>query len=82
MSKRPKTATITGYGILNPYGDMWTPEVFSTIGGARGHLERFWHFQPGQDLSKFKIVRARQVAHYVGEVDPTTAPAISNGTCK
>ncbi|MEH2501271.1 hypothetical protein V1290_000082 [Bradyrhizobium sp. AZCC 1578] len=67
--KRPKTASNTGYGILNPYGDMWTSEVFSTEGQARGHLERFWRTVPGgSDLSKYKIVRARQVAHYVGDI--------------
>lgn len=69
MAKRPKTASHTGYGIMNPYGDMWTSEVFATPGQAKGHLERFWSGADGQtDLTRFKIVRAKQVAHYLGDV--------------
>ncbi|MET4197318.1 hypothetical protein ABIA95_000140 [Bradyrhizobium sp. LA8.1] len=69
--KRPKPYRSTGYGILNPYGDMWTPEMFETKAEATSHLERFWS-QPGfgpNDLSRFKIVKAKQVVHYVGDAD-------------
>lgn len=69
-TKRPKTSSTVGYGIINPYGDMWTSEVFDTPGQAKGHLERFWQNINGTDLTKFRIVRAKQVAHYVGELDP------------
>ena len=71
-AKKPKTASNTGYGILNPYGDMWTSEIFDTPGKARGHLERFWRGNPNygpSDLDKFKIVRAKQTSSYVGEMD-------------
>lgn len=72
-TKRPRrrTARHVGFGILNPWGDMWTSEVFSTQEAARDHLAAFWRGSSSPpDLTRYRIVRARQVAHYVGEVEP------------
>jgi hypothetical protein len=66
--KPPKTTSLDGYGIMNPYGDMWTVEVFPTTQQAQRHLERFWSGNSSMDLSKFKIVRARQTTKYTGDV--------------
>jgi hypothetical protein len=69
-NKRPKSTSLGGYGIVNPYGDMWTVEVFPTEKQARDHLERFW--ASGEhgttDLSRFKIVHAKQTTSYVDDV--------------
>ena len=48
------------FGILNPWGDVWTPDTFDTEEAAREHLRDFWS-QPGfgrkyQDVTRFKVV--------------------------
>lgn len=61
MKRKPKPATGGAWGILNPYGDVWTHDTFHTKEEARAYLEAFWN-QPGfapQDLSRFKIVPVR-----------------------
>lgn len=45
-------------GILNPYGDLWTPEFFSTEAQAREHLESFWAKTPEKN-DGFKVVPVR-----------------------
>jgi hypothetical protein len=59
--KRPRANATTGWGILNPYGDVWTPEIFETPEQAQKHLEDFWKSFPGPntDTRKFRIVKAR-----------------------
>jgi hypothetical protein len=44
-------------------------EIFPTAQEARDHLERFWSggMHGKTDLSKFKIVRAKQTTSYVGD---------------
>jgi hypothetical protein len=66
--KKPKGTSRTGYGILNPYGDMWTSEVFDTPAQAQAHLEGFWKGIQDHDLSKFKIVHAKQACSFVSNI--------------
>lgn len=47
------------YGILNPYGDVWTPDTFNTIAAAQKHIAMFWASQPTKDLSKFTVTLVR-----------------------
>lgn len=47
------------YGILNPFGDVWTPETFDTMDEARQHVASFWASKPDHDLSKYTIVPVR-----------------------
>jgi hypothetical protein len=59
--RRPKPARGAAFGILNPYGNVWTFESFPTEAAAREYLEAFWR-NPGfgpQDTSKFQIVPVR-----------------------
>lgn len=66
---KPQKATRTGYGILNPYGDMWTSHVFERPEQAADYVRDYWKQFPASntDVSKFKVVKARQSAVYVGD---------------
>lgn len=37
-----KPYKVTLFGILNAYGDFWTPLAFETERQAREHIDRFW----------------------------------------
>lgn len=54
--KKPGAYKCRRYGILNPYGDVWTPDTFNTMLGAEQHVRDFWAKQPDHDLSKYKVV--------------------------
>lgn len=74
MSKKPKPATGEAWGILNPYGDLWTRKTFDTEEAARQHVRAWWSWNPeaGGDLSKFKPVRVKVRV----TVLPTTTPEV------
>jgi len=56
--RKPKGTSGQEWGILNPYGDLWTYEVFETPAEARKHIADFWRDIYGNhDLTKYKIVR-------------------------
>lgn len=61
MSERkPKPARGTAFGILNPWGDLWTYETFRTREAAARYVASFWAGNPSApDLSKFKVVPVR-----------------------
>ena len=56
--RKPRTYEATAYGILNPWGDLWTYECFESEAEAREHVEAFWRDISGtpSDLDKFTIV--------------------------
>lgn len=69
--KKPGSATAKGFGILNPYGDMWTSEIFETPAEAEAYVRTYWANFPGShgaDPSKYKVVRAKQSAYYAGDL--------------
>lgn len=72
-AKRPAMSSHNGYGIVNPYGDMWTSTIFPSAHQAREHLRDFWSGVKGHDLSKYRIVWARQSAHYIREAAGSAA---------
>jgi hypothetical protein len=46
------------WGILNPYGELWTHDTFQSEDAARRDVEAFWRGNPNAgDLSGFKPVR-------------------------
>lgn len=59
-TKKPKPYRMSGrYGILNPYGDLWTPETFTTVMGAKNYATKYWRDFPGKtkvNPSEFLIV--------------------------
>jgi hypothetical protein len=60
--KKPKPARGEAWGILNPYGDLWTYETFESEDAVKAYVKRFWSdFPPSSrgDLTKFKPVRVR-----------------------
>lgn len=59
--KRPKPARGKSFGILNPYGDLWTYDHFRTEQEAHEHIRTFWRSFPGpaRDTSRFKVVPVR-----------------------
>lgn len=57
--KRPKPYRAIRFGILNPYGDVWTPETFDTEDAAKRYVTEWWKQVGGPRADKFKIVRAR-----------------------
>jgi len=74
--KKPKPARGRAFGILNPWGDVWTYETFETEGEARAYIAAFW-LHPGfgpQDLSKFKVVPVRVVVSVVREPEKSPRP--------
>lgn len=58
--KTPRPYNHTAFGILNPYGDVWTAEWFDDEEGARKHVTDFWKqtgFEKAKvDPSTFKVV--------------------------
>jgi hypothetical protein len=67
-SKRPKSTVRKGFGILNPYGDMWTTDIFDTAEAAQRHLDDFWQgFEGKQDLARYRIVKAAQRTSFVAD---------------
>jgi hypothetical protein len=58
FTKKPKTARMAGlWGILNPWGDLWTYEAFGTQAEARVHLEKWWAaFDGSKPATGYRIV--------------------------
>lgn len=56
--RRGKPARGKAFGILNPWGDVWTHETFDTEERAAHYVVRFWRDFPGvkRDTSQFKVV--------------------------
>ena len=47
----------TLFGILNPYGQFWTHETFTTPEKARDYIETFWARNANKpDTSKFEVI--------------------------
>ena len=47
----------TGLAIINPYGGIWTDEIFQTPEEALKYLRAFWGAD--KDLSNFKLAHAK-----------------------
>lgn len=52
---KKKSISFKSYGILNAYGEFWTPETFFTFEDATHYIEEFCK-KHGTDMSKHKIV--------------------------
>lgn len=65
--KRPKLTSHNGYGIVSPYGDMWSSHIFPTREAAKAHIRDFWQGVKGHSLKGYRIVWARQAAHFIRE---------------
>jgi len=52
--------TRQGIAIINPYGGIWTNEVFKTPEEALGYLKAYWKGVPNHDISKFRLAMAVQ----------------------
>ena len=60
MAKKPRGNEGIAWGILNPWGDVWTTNTFETEEAARAHVREFWaRFPEQRDLTKFKPVRVK-----------------------
>lgn len=57
--KRPKPKRVQRFGILNPYGDLWTHSTFETEHAAQMHVVIFWRGDKNVDVSKFRVVPVR-----------------------
>lgn len=64
---KPAPARRDGFGIVGPYGNVWSIDVFDTPSQAERHLADFWR-GIDRDLTKFKIVRVRASIAYLGEI--------------
>lgn len=59
--RKPRTASRDGFGILNPYGDFWGPNLFDTEADAKAHFDAFWRgVKDAPDWSRYRVVPARQ----------------------
>lgn len=54
-SKPMRTYERTGVGIVNPYGQLWSDEVYDTPEAAIAHLRRFWNGVPAYDESRWSL---------------------------
>lgn len=62
----------SAYGIINPYGDLWSPRVFETPDQAAAFLAGFWSriqsttFKPDE----WKIAPVKHVVTVTGPAAP------------
>lgn len=52
------------YGILNPYGQFWTPLIFDSEEAAREHIKAFWRLSAdnGEEfLRRCGIIQVRAI---------------------
>lgn len=61
MTKKPKGYTDERrFGILNPHGDIWTSDTFTSEEAARRHIADFWrNIRNAGDLTRFKVIPVR-----------------------
>ena len=59
MSASVKPIRGKAFGIINPYGDLWTHQTVRDERAARDHIEAFWRGTTTMDTSRFKIVPVR-----------------------
>ena len=59
--RESKSMRFERFGILNRYGDLWTPSPFETEKEARDYLDKYWRDFPGgpHSTKRFKIVPVR-----------------------
>lgn len=57
--KEDKSLETERWGILNPYGDLWTPNTFDTEWKAWAHLDGFLRSLKQKEVepASFKVVR-------------------------
>lgn len=56
-ARQPKGARGEAWGILNPYGDLWTWQTFETQDEAMEHVARVWRPLGGTAIQGFKPIR-------------------------
>lgn len=71
MARKPRSTAREGFGILNPYGDVWTTDIFPSAEEAREHVVTFWRdtMKEPQGAGGYRIVRVKQRTSFVGEVE-------------
>jgi hypothetical protein len=48
-----------GFGIVNPFGQFWSTDIFDSEDDAKRHLERFWSgVKNAPSLDQFTVVPA------------------------
>lgn len=69
-----ETRQKTGIVIINPYGGIWTDEIFDTPEAALEYLRAFWKEAP-MDLKAFKLAMGVQTLTVFREAgEPTFVP--------
>lgn len=63
INRRPRTAQAEAWGILNPWGDVWTYHTFDSKEAAEAFVQKFWRDFPGSkpDTRRFKAIRVKVV---------------------
>jgi hypothetical protein len=56
MSKPGEPYTANGLAIVNPYGGIWTRQLFDTPEAAIKYLRTYWGEK--EDISRFKLAPA------------------------
>lgn len=62
--KTPAPYSMERYGILNHFGDVWTPDTFGSVEEALRHIDNYQRRYSG-DLSKHTVVRVRVTVEVV-----------------
>lgn len=55
-AKAPRPYAMDRFGILNPYGEIWSSHTFGTEAEGKEYVDRYWNGQPPHELKKFKVV--------------------------
>lgn len=72
----PKPAEGEAWGILNPWGDVWTYDVFNSPEAATAYVKRFWGDNRSKvDLNAFKPVRVTITVAVADEQPGPNPPA-------
>lgn len=63
--KKPKPYKMRRFGIISPYGDVWTCQTFDSREAARQHVADFWKDIGGADLSRYMVARVEVTVRVV-----------------
>jgi hypothetical protein len=66
MKKSAKPYEQTGFAIINPHGDVWSPEIFNDDDAVRRHLDRFWGGRAKWKDFDFRIAPATSTVTVTG----------------
>lgn len=65
LKKKPDERVEYGIAIINPYGGIWTGEIFDDVAKAQAYLKNYWKGQEKPEIEKFSFAPAIQTTKIV-----------------